>query len=475
MSQLNASCDPVSGDGNLVIDQLIKEKDCGIDTGLLRILKGLPGYRVVLLMDKGFKVHLHNPNQRYPTLDDLLIEIQRDCEGRLDYFSPNSKGGIILDVNLRPAAIPRLDPVRDQERKRMIDLEANTSAASCTKHRCLIEMLFCRYWTYKILGKDHLVPWQYLDRFQEGRENDTHCFHSKFFVILWVVAAINNCHGEMYRWSSPIQGVVNFTPMYVGHQIRHRITFKNPLDPFNKVRWPVGANGNLFTSRAGWFRVDVLNWNATGAPYYRLDQFQEISLGPFQMRLSHGYLASEARTQALEEDLYEDLDKLNMLQSQAPTRLEGFILDVQHEPGNCDDEAFGPFHPCRIVKAKIHSRMKTQVHDVAIMFVPRGQLPPPNTRFEFANPEMRRILGWCCGSSYTQNSCPIGARMVSCCAHVTAMLSLGFPSNVSRHISQGNPEDSDFRSTFQERNLMNIRPSQMHEDLAIELLERVSL
>ena len=58
---LFASVSPVCGDGNTLISQVVLEQNNRITGGLVTPLSGLPGFHIVLLLDKGFKVHHFNP------------------------------------------------------------------------------------------------------------------------------------------------------------------------------------------------------------------------------------------------------------------------------------------------------------------------------------------------------------------------------------------------------------------------------
>ena len=52
---------PLCGDGNTLISQVVLEQNNCITGGLVTLLSGLPGFRIVLLLDKGFKVQRFNP------------------------------------------------------------------------------------------------------------------------------------------------------------------------------------------------------------------------------------------------------------------------------------------------------------------------------------------------------------------------------------------------------------------------------
>ena len=77
---LFASVSLVSGDDNTLISQVVLEQNNIITDGLVTLLSGLPGFHIVLLFDKGFKMNRFNPQnisllqfcQTILRLNDLL-------------------------------------------------------------------------------------------------------------------------------------------------------------------------------------------------------------------------------------------------------------------------------------------------------------------------------------------------------------------------------------------------------------------
>ena len=67
------SADPVHSDGNITLKQATLETANNIIGGLVRFLTGMPGFRIVLLLDKGFQVHRFNPANK--TMNDVIQDI----------------------------------------------------------------------------------------------------------------------------------------------------------------------------------------------------------------------------------------------------------------------------------------------------------------------------------------------------------------------------------------------------------------
>ena len=129
---LFASVSPVCGDGNTLISQVVLEQNNRITGGLVTLLSGLPGFRIVLLLDKGFKVHRFNPQN---------VTLLQFCQTipRLNAFVPLDVGDVYLDGNLLPGRIP--DAINGRVR-RLTCREANTSRTVIGFGRSAVEMSF---------------------------------------------------------------------------------------------------------------------------------------------------------------------------------------------------------------------------------------------------------------------------------------------------------------------------------------------
>ena len=75
-------------------------------------------------------------------------------------------------------------------------------------------------------------------------------------------------------------------------QARQRISFGNPLDPLEGVQWNADLYAHPRKNDPHWINVDLLNPLQTGMLYIPHDYLTEITLGPYQIQLSVGYISS---------------------------------------------------------------------------------------------------------------------------------------------------------------------------------------
>jgi len=201
----------------------------------------------------------------------------------------------------------------------------------------------------------------------------------------------------------------------------------------------------------------------------------EISLGPYSVDLARSYVASIQRDRVLQDDSYLDLDEYFEFLNQPPSTHPGHILDINVRPATWDDDHFGQFHPCRLLRTKLPSRMRSSgqaaERTVVIMFS-RVRIARANNRYHYLLPELNKILGFCCGSSLQSNPCFMGARTNACCAHVASLLVLSF--HLAHHVSGMVAGNSDWKGTTRYQPGMDIRRDHFREDLAMEGMEHIS-
>ena len=69
----------------------------------------------------------------------------------------------------------------------------------------------------------------------------------------------------------------------------HRISFRNPLDPFERVQWNTDLYARPRRNDPYWINVDLMNPLQTGMPYIPNiphiphNYLTEITLGPYQI------------------------------------------------------------------------------------------------------------------------------------------------------------------------------------------------
>ena len=71
-------------------------------------------------------------------------------------------------------------------------------------------------------------------------------------------------------------------------------------------------------------------------------------------------------------------------------------------------ERFGVYEPGRVLKFTFKSKHSRQSRVVLLYFRTRDNGPSETCRYNFANPSLRHLISWCCGSSLQENSCKAG-------------------------------------------------------------------
>ena len=220
---LFASVSPVCGDGNTLISQVVLEQNNRITGGLVTLLSGLPGFRIVLLLDKGFKVHRFNPQ------NFTLLQFCQTIP-RLNGFVPLDVGDVYLDGNLLPGRIP--DAINGRVR-RLTCREANTSRTVIGFGRSAVEMSFGEQCQWGMAYKNKPVPPQMMEPIGDLCQNVSQL--PKFFILLEVLATMKNRYHSPNRPSFPLPPGMTYRD--IGLQARQRISFRNPLDPLEGVQW----------------------------------------------------------------------------------------------------------------------------------------------------------------------------------------------------------------------------------------------
>ena len=148
-----------------------------------------------------------------------------------------------------------------------------------------------------------------------------------------------------------------------------------------------------------------------------------MTLGPYQIQLSMGYISSIQERETRRNNQYQDWNDYHEQCQELPDHYEAHLLHLIQEPPNWDNNKFGLFEPCGIIQVRnIPSRMKVQGSmTVVIRYTSQGG----NSKFAFLFPALKNILDGCCGPSNDVH-CPVGAREVGCCGHVITAINLGF-------------------------------------------------
>ena len=137
-----------------------------------------------------------------------------------------------------------------------------------------------------------MIPHQYLDPCPFRDANGLDIPHPKYFVLYKLVASLINRYSKMIETTHSIPNNEAYTKAFIGTSLRERIGFRAPIDPINNVRWPGIASHNLFRPGRVWVEINIMDPGVTRAPYIRLNQIFELTLGPFQTKLAEGYISA---------------------------------------------------------------------------------------------------------------------------------------------------------------------------------------
>ena len=103
----------------------------------------------------------------------------------------------------------------------------------------------------------------------------------------------------------------------------------------------------------------------------------------------------------------------------------GYIWDENHPPQGppgWNPVIFWPWENVRFLLTFFPARMRTAPdRAVVLMYKPDNQPVPLLNPLGLRPVSLQRLMSWCCGPSRA-DACPIGERLVGCCAHcATAM------------------------------------------------------
>ena len=120
-----------------------------------------------------------------------------------------------------------------------------------------------------------------------------------------------------------------------------------------------------------------------------------------------------------------DRDTNNQLLAAMPNPI-GYMWEENyppHGPPGWDPNIFWPWENVRFLLTFFPARMRTAPdRAVVLMYKPANQPLPMVNPLGLRPVSLQCLMGWCCGPSRA-DACPIGERLVGCCAHCAAALS----------------------------------------------------
>ena len=147
----------------------------GLPGGLMQVLKGLDGYFVFHIFDKGFKYYLGGNMQ---TFFAILSVIEAAAGGRVRHCVPCDPNDPWLDQLGQAQPVPIAAPGTNRGNL-LFDVQANSTRVYVTAHRWVAEANFGRDFGSKMTGSREEIPTQLLEPF--GKEPTPQV--SKIFVV----------------------------------------------------------------------------------------------------------------------------------------------------------------------------------------------------------------------------------------------------------------------------------------------------
>ena len=221
---LLASISPVCGDGNIMICQAQLEQNNNVTKGFVTLLTGLPGYHIILLLDKGFKKHRFNP-QHPITFLDFCHRIPG-----LHAFVPLDPGDQYLDSQLQPGGLP--DPAIGRN-KRLTCREANTSRTVVSMGHSAVEMSFGEQAQWGMSYKKEFLPPRMMKPIGGLCLNASE--QPRLFIVLYALFVLKNRYHQPNHPTFSLPAALTYRD--IGLAARNRLPFRNPLDPLEGVQW----------------------------------------------------------------------------------------------------------------------------------------------------------------------------------------------------------------------------------------------
>ena len=420
---------PQHGDGNIAVDQILREQQQNLQNGLWSLLSVTEGFILVLLADTGFARYHLNPNGNI-TLQNLIDNRNNQVGHRIHLFTPTRPGDNIFNRNLDNIGP---DPNQTGFNRRLTALEANSSRVTVTSSRSVVEQAYASHAQFRNIRKHEAIEYQMLEPL------DDLCPYFACQTKWWMISMF--AWNMINRYCRPFSQTFDLPPGYtyasIGTRMRNRIEMRNPYDSLEGINFPIDLwhprgvpyRGNL----GGWTRVGgagLLSPAFTGLPHVPEDVLVEVTLGSFQTDQGFAIASSNRTEEVLLEDTYNDMIDFHQQASDPLQDTICYFFDIHVRPQGWNDQLHGTFVPHRILKIpRIHSsHSSTNQYDVIIGFVPLSdpsfQARSPN-RFNFVDHNLANsLIGWCCGPSNDQK-CPVGARQAGCCSHVSFSLLMG--------------------------------------------------
>ena len=461
---------PQHGDGNILVDQILREQNNNLTNGFWSLVCVDEGFVFVLLGDKGFANNYLNPNGN-TTLANLILNRNTNVGQRIYFFSPTKPGGDIMDRRLNNLGA---DPQHLQSglNRRLTAREANTCRAIVTSSRAVVEQAYGAHSQFRNIRKHEQIEYQFLEPL--GILCPYYENMPKWWMLsMFIWEMINRYHRP---FSQQYELPLGITYADIGRRMIERIEYRNPYDgleniQFIPVLWsPTGVPYQH--NRGGWTRIggQGLLSPVTGLPPVQPVDLVEVTLGSYTLDQAQALASANRVQEVISANTYTNpvdfhIQARSILQSR-----ECFYYDLLVQPQGWIPNIHGHFVPHRIMKiTKIKSSHTGSTHyDVILAYVPYQdpnfpQMSP--NRFNFQNQNLANsLMGWCCGPAKDEK-CPVGARTVGCCTHVGYSLFLGMCLAHNQNL---------WKTKHQPINAIDINRTNMSDRARVELMVGIS-
>ena len=462
---------PQHGDGNIIVDQILREQQQNLQNGFWAVICVSAGFKLVLLADTGYAKYHLNPHPN-TTLEILIANRNNQVGQRIYLFTPTKPGGNVWDRNLNNLG-PDPQHFGSGLHRRLTAREANVCRVLVTSSRSVVEQSNSSHSQYRNNHKHEAIEYQMLEPI--GNLCPYLSNQPRWWALSMFSWGLNN------KYHLPFSQTYALPPGYnyggIGRAMLHRIEMRNPYDGLERINFQPNLwspSGQPYQRNPGqWTRIGgagLLNPAATGLPFVPIVALTEITLGSYQLEQAQALASANRVEEVLGSNTHTDRNDFHNQCSQPLQSRECFYFDLHIRPQGWNDQLHGTFVPHRILKVtKIKSsHSSTNHYDVIIGFVPLNDPNFPQrapNRYNFVNLNLAdSIIGWCCGPA-GDNKCPVGARQAGCCTQATYVFKLGMCIAHNPNL---------WVSKHQSINSIDINMSNMSERERVELMAGIS-
>ena len=215
---------PQHGDGNILVDQILREQQQNLQNGFWSIICVSAGFVFVLLGDTGFARYHLNPHANL-TLATLIANRNNQVGQRIFFFTPTKPGGDIWDSNLNNLG-PDPQHLQTMFTRRLTAREANVCRVLVTSSRSVVEQCYATHSQNRNIHKHEAIEYQLLEPI--GVRCPYFSSHSKWWILSMFAYNLSN------KYNRPFSQTYGLPPGYtyarIGRSMLHRIDMRNPYD-----------------------------------------------------------------------------------------------------------------------------------------------------------------------------------------------------------------------------------------------------